>query len=364
MKIKAVIKTSILLFLLTASVLPSSFANQEEPYTPAVEQLRSYSKFSNVHMMENSPDLEISINEFISALSLSITEIDQKNNGIGLVESVNEQLPESNSIEQATEISISNFQEVWTKESTASEASLQSLKLKAFVQFGISSLKNKNVDQTSFAPFYTHVKDALIINKQRKHIYSDLSNGKTKFLSGKLLVFENSLIPVAKLFDAWARKLRRKGYPVLESDFVSMSLISKAETKVIGISPLKKATKARIKELSNSYLKEALTLANQNRFLELSELSRTFISNIDLIQKKENLLFPLTIHLAESVGLAAKNAHNLCNQYKGKTNRFYSSFIRAQLIGLIPFGSLDFEANQFHTQEIGILVNDLPVISF
>ncbi len=75
-----------------------------------------------------------------------------------------------------------------------------------------------------------HLRDAVSINTARKKIYIELSDGKSKSLSNRLIFFERLLILPAMFFDKKAKRFNKIGIPIMKNDFVSMSQLSNPET--------------------------------------------------------------------------------------------------------------------------------------
>ena len=246
--------------------------------------------------------------------------------------------------------------------------SLEQISKKALEEAGqnlleISSETAKTYQEKT-RPFYTHTKDAIELNKRRKKYYASVSNGKTNSLSQKLIRLEYCMIPTALLFDKWAKNLRRKGYPVLIDDFVPMTGIApKAKKPVFTNIPTKEATKQQ-NDLVNNYIDEIKKKSLSKEFLSIAESSRLLIKKIKQLQISTNAHFPMCLHLIESIGLAAKNAALWSKKSQTKTDLFYQTFIGTQIIGLRLFMPLDKDAHIFHSQGIGILINDIPDISF
>ncbi len=70
-----------------------------------------------------------------------------------------------------------------------------------------------------------HVLEAIALNKQRKPVYMQLSQGRSQSVSDAMLRMENWLLLTTPFADAWAVPFQAKGIPVLCEDFVSMLLV-------------------------------------------------------------------------------------------------------------------------------------------
>ncbi|ASD62768.1 hypothetical protein [Bdellovibrio bacteriovorus] len=68
-----------------------------------------------------------------------------------------------------------------------------------------------------------HIHEALVLNKERKPLYMNLSDGKSKAVSDKLIWMERKLSVAVPFADAWAAPYQAAGIPILCQDFISMS---------------------------------------------------------------------------------------------------------------------------------------------
>lgn len=68
-----------------------------------------------------------------------------------------------------------------------------------------------------------HIEEAIVLNKQRKTAYMQLSQGRSQKVSEALLWMERKLTVAAPFADAWAAPFQAKGIPILCRDFISMS---------------------------------------------------------------------------------------------------------------------------------------------
>jgi hypothetical protein len=147
-----------------------------------------------------------------------------------------------------------------------------------------TSFHNDKTNLEKTRPFYTHIKDAIKVNKKRKKYYAAVSNGKTNPLSRKLIRLEYCMIPTALLFDRWAKSLSKKGYPVLADDFVSMTGIAPKAKKPVYTSVPSRATIKALKASVKSYISEIKEKSSAKEFLAIAESSRLMINKIKHLQ--------------------------------------------------------------------------------
>jgi len=208
--------------------------------------------------------------------------------------------------------------------------------------------RQKASEKKHHGPFAEHVVEAININKQRAVYYAERSKGQTKGLSRLYTSLEYAILPVAKIMDHLATKYQQAGIPVLVNDFVSMDAIAPANQPLLRTGALNKGGLKLFKKILSDYRRETFAAAMKKDFAMVK-----FYCNV-----------ALSIHLIESIGMAARNAAELSRITNGKTDGFYRAFIILQNSGITGFSRVDIKSQAFHQHDIGIIVNDLPAIPF
>lgn len=210
--------------------------------------------------------------------------------------------------------------------------------------------------------FYRHVREAIQSNRERLPYYAKASGGDSKGLSQKLITYEHLVLPLAAWFDRAAADFNRRGIPVVQADFVSMSGILPPGT------PHRhrhRASEAEVRELEGwlkDYRGAAQQAMSKRDFEQVAALSVTLLDRIDQLETRSDSHFAMTKHLVESVGFAAVNGVRYHAASHGEVDDLVARFLRVQALGLTGAVSMDQEAQRLHERGIGILVNDLPEI--
>ena len=212
--------------------------------------------------------------------------------------------------------------------------------------------------------FSGHVKEAIKTNHERAKFYADISNGETKGLSKLYTSMEYALLPVAAIFDRWARQLNLQGIPVLVNDFVSMSAIKPAATIPLNTAALDKDGRKAFRKILDAFQNQVFTAASRKNFVQVQMTAIEALASLRQLETRYSCNLSLSVHLVESIGLAGRNADNLSHSFAGRPDNFYRAFIIAQNAGVKMFSLIDLKAQRFHSQGIGIIVNDLPAIPF
>jgi len=109
-----------------------------------------------------------------------------------------------------------------------------------------------------------------------------------------------------------------------------------------------------------------LNQADKHNAVEIVEAVNTALLEIDLYEKEEAIYLPMSKHLIESLGFGALHSLYYRCDSKEETYQLGQDLMVLQAIAVKIGNSLSYDkqANEFHQQQIGILVNDLPHIPF
>ncbi len=209
--------------------------------------------------------------------------------------------------------------------------------------------------------FEQHLKDAIELYKERKHQYAEQTDGATDALFSKLITTETLLLPVAATFDARAVPHIKKGVMIIANDFVPM------EDNLGFDYPMAPADvfSDELQALAQQILSE-LNATNSSDAFAITEAVNTALLDIDEFERYHNVYLPMTKHLVESLGFGALHSLYYRCESAEETYRLSQNLMKLQAVA-IKLGnplSYDVEANPFHQQGVGILVNDLPHIPF
>ncbi len=230
----------------------------------------------------------------------------------------------------------------------------------------LESKKGSDNTPHKAGPFSQHVIEAINVNKLRAKYYADRSKGQTQKLSNLYAALETVILPMAAIFDRWAQKLCQKGIPVMKNDFVSMEDLPTPDTCPARMGRLNQAGLNDYRQALKAFRKSAYTAAYRKDFISLQIHAISALHKLKALQQIHHCNLTLTIHLIESIGLAARNADQLKQQHKShkEIDAFYRAFILSQIFGTRMFAGIDLQAQYFHQAGIGIIVNDLPRIPF
>lgn len=206
--------------------------------------------------------------------------------------------------------------------------------------------------------FASHIKEAIEINRKRKHYYSKVSNGRTRSLSNILIGLERLSLPLAKYYDLKGKKFNRKGIGIVREDFAEMDL-RPVESKPRHEGHINSEIHRAIKQKVSTFLSST----SRSKDLQLiSKSSSEFLEMVREEEKQENVHFAMLVHMIESVISIADNGIEYNKISEGKTKSLTLDLVRLHFFSLRFAPLIDRMANPFHQEGIGIIVNDMPDI--
>jgi len=210
--------------------------------------------------------------------------------------------------------------------------------------------------------FHDHIQEAIVINKIRKIKYAKLSGGKTKGLSNALIFSEQLTLPIAKYYDKKGKIFNDKGVMVVKNDFVDMN-ISPLDREVKHRSAWTNKASISMKSFIQKFISTIPKKFESDESLKtVLDNGRNLYLSIEAFEKEEDIHTAMTKHLFESICFIIKNGLKFSEQSQGSTRPLTGALIKLHQLALKNCLWMDRWGNRFHQQNIGILVNDMPVI--
>jgi len=206
--------------------------------------------------------------------------------------------------------------------------------------------------------FVAHIKEAILINRERKQYYAQVSDGKSRGLSNFLITMEYLILPIAKYYDLRARKFNEQDIAIVKADFVEMDLKPK-ETHVHFRKILSQVNCDFLRTKIQDYIKTVRLESDPDTILKLSLDFLQFIKNKE---QKLEIHLAMLCHLLESVIVISKNGKKYSQQSNCKTDKLTKGLLKLHFFAIRHCLVIDRRANEFHQMGIGIIVNDLPEI--
>jgi hypothetical protein len=212
--------------------------------------------------------------------------------------------------------------------------------------------------------FYTHIADAIVLNKIRRPQYAELTGGRSRRLSTLLIWFEYTCIPFARYVDWRARRFIERGIPIVEADLVPMDRVRPLEAppKWRGIAD--ETARGRVRDALRRYRAGIGPALGRSDFDSVARASAEVLDVVDAVEAETTSHFVMVRHFVESIGLAAANALRWREMSGGETDALARRFLRIQALGLGSVLYFDRLAQEIHAMGVGILLNDVPEIPF
>ncbi|EPZ50018.1 hypothetical protein M902_0578 [Bacteriovorax sp. BAL6_X] len=207
--------------------------------------------------------------------------------------------------------------------------------------------------------FKEHLEAAISSNRNRRGIYSDHSNSKSKKISNSLIFAEKISLIYAKLLSPSLEKYRRAGIPVLCLDFIEMSKVPDIPSDFsipnykyedidsVNIKTLRSEISKRLKAEDYNGIVEYIEeeISNKKKYNRYNCMVRHVLESLG----RSAFLTPYYIEHASRLGL--QSPQNLLNKY-----------LRRNIFALKYSHFLDKEASSLQERGISILCGDVPHI--
>lgn len=220
------------------------------------------------------------------------------------------------------------------------------------------------LESTSPYGFALHLEEAIAINEGRMPIYAQLTHGKSKRISRKLIAWEKGLLPYAYSLDRQAKKYQEEGIPIVQADFVPMDNLLAAETPPTYSGQASKATWVELSQALLYFKKDVRTAIKEENLYQVCYLVAGMIHRLEEIEQEGQCHFAMCKHLLESMGWIALNGITYIKLSEGKSFSLTKRLIMSHLPAIKFHKTMDGPAQDIHVMGVGILVNDLPHIPF
>lgn len=212
--------------------------------------------------------------------------------------------------------------------------------------------------------FYTHLADAITINRARRAHYVEQTQGKARLLSRGLVASELMCLPLARYFDRQAQPFIEQGIDIIKNDFIDMEHIQPLGSPIRYQAVADAATVKELQQSLKRLKKNGLAALKQQDYAAICEQTAAAMDTLDQLEQRAGAHFHMCKHMLESLGIAALHVPQYLEQSNGKTEKLGRQLVGVQL-WLCDTGILtDKLAQPCHAMGAGIIVNDVPEIPF
>jgi len=208
--------------------------------------------------------------------------------------------------------------------------------------------------------FETHMTEARAVNRLRKKMYSELTNGKSEPISRTFIRNQFFALPIAKFTDRRGKKFQKAGIPIIELDLVSMHEIENfSKSFATMVQPIE-----LFKPIDAWGIRRALKRAfKRDSFRAVAITAQEEIDKISRI----HTYHAMSRHMLESIVRTANMADlyiELAKKKQMKSTRSLSRFmLTLHFNALIGCRKLDVLAAPIQAEGIPIIHQDVPAIS-
>ena len=124
-----------------------------------------------------------------------------------------------------------------------------------------------------------------------------------------------------------------------------------------------KVIKSDVSKRMNTYAKGLNGKGwDESKLLEVGDFGKKLYDNILNIESTSSVNFPMCKHMIESVVFIARNGIDYAKQSNNETLNLSQDLVKIHKMALQMSMFVDSNANKFHQNNIGIILNDLPHI--
>lgn len=204
-----------------------------------------------------------------------------------------------------------------------------------------------------------HIKEAMILNKERKSLYAEITNKQSLKVSRSLISLERQMLFFTYPLDLLAKKYQRLGMPIFCRDIISMEetpeFTSQYEQGAPDILDYKKVS---AKKIRNDF-KRAF---RNNNYDELIKVSSQWLHKLE----KEPRFNCLTRHFIETIIRSSKLAKEYILFAKSTNlrdpSKLMNSYLRSVFVSFLYSVSIDEKASPIQAAGIPIICNDVPFV--
>ena len=209
-----------------------------------------------------------------------------------------------------------------------------------------------------------HLRDAIALNTTRRWKYGRASNGRSLPLSTALIQSERSALLLGSWLDARARPWNEQGIPIVANDFSPMDNLPAWDSPPRWQGSSRPATRHQLRQDLKIFRRSTRRLARHHDLPSIVKSASQFLARLDDYEWTDRAHLAMSRHLVESIGFTAENAIAYCEQSGGGTNSLAADLLSIQALALRLAGPIDRQAQALHARGLGIIVNDVPAISF
>ena len=212
-------------------------------------------------------------------------------------------------------------------------------------------------------PFEQHLDEAIALNRARRDYYAQISEGRSRWVSWWLIGSEKFLRRTARRLDQRALPFNAAGIPIMIQDVVSMEDVAPQERLPRYRRQVTRVELRLAKEVLRSVVEQSASALRKHDYDTVVGATAHALHQIEALESQCQAHFAMSIHLLESVGLAALHSRQYVQQSQ-EIKPLCRDLVLAQVGALSAGPRLDRLAQAAHEKGAGIIYNDVPPIPF
>lgn len=213
---------------------------------------------------------------------------------------------------------------------------------------------------TDIEPCLTkHIHEAMVLNKQRKPLYSELSQGLSERISDKMIAMEYQLIALSPFADAWAVPFQAAGISIVCEDLVPMEQTPDFTTE----NPEGMDSVINFHPPDIKYIQENLLIFFESKeYLKMAEVADQNVKNLDHNPRYNCMVKHILESIRRMAALTPKHAEKSKKILPVSTELLSRVLLKNHIKLLATAAKLDQLAAPLQAAALPIICQDVPYI--
>lgn len=204
-----------------------------------------------------------------------------------------------------------------------------------------------------------HVSEAMVLNKQRKAAYMQLSQGRSKKVSNALLWMERKISVAAPLADAWSAYFQSRGVQIMCDDFVPISHTPAFQAK----NPQGRDSLHNFRPPDITRIKgRLLELHKARSYMEMARYADSEIIELDRVPRYNCMVKHMLESVRRMAALTPVHAQKARSQGLRSSEPLSRTVLKSHIMFLNESARIDKLAAPLQAEGLMIVCQDVPYI--
>lgn len=204
-----------------------------------------------------------------------------------------------------------------------------------------------------------HIHDAMVLNKQRKPLYSELSQGLSEKISEKMISMEYRLIALSPFADAWAVPFQAAGVAIVCEDLIPMAQTPAFRSQ----NPEGVDSVINFQPPDIVFVQQNLLIFFENKdYLKMADFADQYVKRLDHHSRYNCMVKHILESIRRMAALAPKHAEQSKQILHVSTELLSRALLKNHINLLATASNLDKLAAPLQAAALPIICQDVPYI--